>query len=166
MITDALLALSGSIVGNTVTPQTLAISATTTSTNVIDLSSGYAPNGIGAAQTRDIGEGSDYDLIRMEVMTAFAGGTSLTMNIVQSDDAAVSVNVTTVGSTGAIPVASLTAGARFAAQINPRLVSKGQRYFAVQYVPVGTFTAGAVYTDFGAEIQDGQKFYPVGYTVS
>jgi hypothetical protein len=96
---------------------------------------------------------------------AAVGGTSMTFNVVAADDAALTTNVTVIGSTGAIPVASLTLGSRFAAEINPRIASKGQRYVGLQVVNVGTTTAGSIYADIGLEIQDGQKFYPSGFTV-
>lgn len=163
MYVDSLLAVSGSITGNTVTGQAVFGSGTTvTSTNVVDLASQGVPSG----QVRDIGEGSDFDLLRVEVTTAFTGGTSCQFNVVAADDAGITTNVTVIGTTGAIPVASLTAGSRFVAQINPRLASKGQRYLAMQAVNVGANTAGSVYADFGAEIQDGQKFYPAGFSVA
>lgn len=162
MYVDALLALSGSILGNTVTGQN-AFSAGTSvlSTNTVDLASG----GIPAGQVRDIGEGSDFAFGRFEVTTAAVGGTSIECQIITADDAALTTNVKVLGTTGAIPVASLVAGARFACDINPVIGSKGQRYIGARYVSVGTTTAGAFYGDIGAEIQDGQKFYPVGYVV-
>lgn len=162
MYCDALLTLSGAITGNTVTGQNVfASGASVTSTNAVDLASGGSPTG----QVRDIGEGSDFAFLRAQVVTAFAGGTSCEFQAVAADDAAISTNVTVIGTTGAIPIAQLVAGARFAAQINPRIASKGQRYIAMRAVNVGANTAGAVFADIGAEIQDGQKFFPVGFAV-
>lgn len=163
MYVDALLALSGSISGNTVTAQNVFSAGTTvTSTNNIDLASGGFPTS--TAQTRDLGGGSDFARMRVEVITAFVGGTSCTFNLVAADDSAISTNVTVIGSTGAIAVASLTAGARFEAEINTRLLSKGQRYVAMQAVMVGTSTAGAVYCDVGPDLED-FKSYQSGFAV-
>ena len=165
MLIDAALALCGSISGNTVTPANMfASGATVTSPNVIDLSSGYAPNGIGAAQTRDLGGGNDYAKLRVEIVTAYTGGTSVQFNLVTADDAGITTNVTIVGSTQVVPVASAISGARFEAEINTRLLSRGQRYLAVQAVNVGANTTGAVYADLGADIED-FKTYPVGFQV-
>ena len=162
MIQDALLTLAGSIVGNTIRSQTVTGTNTSVnSANVIDLSTG----GIPAGQVRDIGEGSDIPNMRVEVMTAFAGATSVEFQVIGSDDAAQSVNVTVLGSTGAIPLTSLVAGARFAAEINPRIGSKGQRYLSGRFVIVGAGSAGAIFADIGIEIQDGQKFLPSGFAV-
>ena len=162
MITDALLALSGSITGNTVTGQAVFGNGTSVlSTNTVDLASGGIPSG----QVRDIGSGSDFVFGRFEVTTAFAGGTSAEFQIITADDAALTTNVKVIGTTGAIPVAQLTSTARLVCNINPVIGSKGQRYIGGRTVNVGNNTAGSIYADIGAEIQDGQKFYPVGYSV-
>lgn len=154
MIIDALLALSGSISGNTVTGQAVfASGASVLSTNTVDLGT-----------ARDIGEGSDYAFGRIEVTTAFAGGTSAEFQIITADDAALTTNVKVLGSTGAIPVASLTAGARFVCEINPVIGTKGQRYVGGRTVNVGANTAGSIYADIGAEVQD-FKTYAVGFAV-
>lgn len=154
MIVDNNLLVSGSISGNTVTGQTVTGTNTSVlSTNTIDL-----------LQARDVGEGENLSL-RAEVVTAVAGATSIEVQAIQADDAGLTTNVTVVGTTGAIPLASLTAGARFVADLNPRIGSKGQRYLGARYVIVDAGSAGAFVADFGIEIQDGQKFYPAGFAV-
>lgn len=154
MICDNNLLASGAIsAAGVVSGQTVTGTGNVLSTNTIDL-----------LQARDIGEGSDFYL-RSQVLTAVAGATSVEIQAITADDAGLTTNVTVVGSTGAIPVASLVSGARFACEVNPRLASKGQRYIGVRYVITGTGTAGAFFTDFGVEVQDGQKFYPNGFAV-
>jgi len=123
------------------------------STNTIDLGT-----------QRDMGEGRDLYL-RSQVGTAFAGATSVEIQAITADDAALTTNVTVVGSSGAIPLASLTAAARFAAKLNPRLGSKGQRYLGARYVIVGAGSAGTITSDIGIEVQDGAKFYAGGFSV-
>lgn len=153
MIVDALLAVSGSITGNTLTGQNVfATNANVTSTNTIDL-----------LQNRDIGEGQDL-YGRVEVTTAATGGTSIEFQYIVADDAALTTNVTVIGTTGAIVVASLTAGARFACKLAPRLGSLSQRYLGMRAVNIGANTTGAVYADIGAEIAD-NKVYASGFTV-
>jgi hypothetical protein len=162
MYADNLLTLSGSIsTAGVVSGQTVTGASSVLSTNTIDLASGGTPS----SQTRDIGAGSDFELMRVQVMTAFTGLTALECQVITADDAALTTNVTVIGSSGAVPVASLVANARFAVQINPRIASKGQRYIGARYVPTGTGTAGAVFADIGPDYQDGQKFYPVGFSV-
>jgi hypothetical protein len=138
----------------------LSSAQTVTGTNTSVLST----NTIDQLVAADIGEGNDL-LGRFEVGTAFAGLTTLEMQIITADDAALSTNVTVIGTTGAIALAALVAGARFACDINPRIGSKGQRYVGARYVITGTGTAGTITADIGLGIQDGQKFYPTGIAV-
>jgi hypothetical protein len=154
MYVDALLTLSGSASGNTISYQSASGTDTSVlSTNTIDLSI-----------ARDMGEGQEL-YGRFEVGTAASGGTSIEMQIIATDAAALTGNVTVIGTTGAIAVASLTAGARFACAINPRLASKGQRYLGARYVTVGATTAHTVFADIGIGVQDGAKFYANGFAV-
>ena len=154
MMIDQFLTLCGSILGNTITPLSMSGNGTTVlSTNTIDL---------GVA--KDFGEG-DPLYARVQVnTTAFTGGTSAEFQVIQADAANLTGNVTVVGTTGAIPVASLVLGARFAARINPRLMNQGQRYLGLQCVNVGNNTAGSVFADIGKEIQD-HKNYANGFAV-
>jgi len=154
MMIDNYLTLSGSWSNGTWTGQTVTGASAVLSTNTVDL-----------LQNRDIGEGSELNM-RVGVPTAFTGLTALTIEIVVADDAALTTNLTVIGSSGAIPVASLIAGSRFAVGANPRIGSKGQRYLGVRYTPTGTGTAGAVIAELGdTTVADGQKFYPVGFAV-
>lgn len=146
MYADAFLSLSS------------AQTVTGTGTSVL------STNTIDQLVATDLGEGNDM-LGRFQVGTAFAGLTSLEMQIITTDDAALTTNLTVIGTTGAIPLASLVAGARFACDINPRIGSKGQRYVGARYVIVGTGSAGTVTGDIGMGIQDGQKNYPSGIAV-
>lgn len=155
MYVDNLLVVSGAVsAAGVVSGQTVTGTGNVLSTNTIDL-----------LQARDIGEGNDLLKLRAEVLTAFAGATSVEFQAIIADDAGLTTNVTVIGTTGAIPLAQLTAGARFAAELSPRLGNKGQRYLGGRFVIVGTSSAGAAFVDFGAEYQDGQKFYPSGFAV-
>ena len=160
MIIDRNLTVSGSLAGTatspTLTGQTVTGASAVLSTDTVDLS-----------VARDIGEGNDFLKARVAVVTAFTGLTALTVDVIVADDAGLTTNVTVIGSSGAIPVASLVAGALFAIELNPRLVAPalGRRYMGLRYTPTGTGTAGAVYADFGMEYQDGRKFYASGFAV-
>lgn len=153
MMVDALLCVAGSITGNTVTGQAVNGNGTTVvSGSSIDL---------GVA--RDVGEGKPL-YARIQVTTSFAGGTSGEFQIITADDAALTTNVTVLGTTGAVAVASLAAGARLAAVVSPRLLSNARRYLGIQCVNVGNNTAGSVFADFGIELQD-FKVYAIASTV-
>ena len=155
MYVDNNTLVSGAITGNTLTPQSIATSGNILSTNTVDLGS-----------ARDIGEGTEYPYMHAIIGTAVAGGTSTEIQVVVADDAALSTNLTVVGSSGAVATAGLTAGKRFAVPISPQIGSLGRRYLGVRYVVVGTNSAGTVTAFFGADVQDGQKFYPGGFTVA
>jgi hypothetical protein len=88
---------------------------------------------------RDIGRGRDLR-IYANATTAFTGGTSLQVNIVESVNS--DLSSATVISTGTvIAEAALTAGKVLVDQVLP---ATSKRYVGLQYVTVGTHTAGAV----------------------
>lgn len=143
MITDKLLRVSDS----------QALTTTAVSTDKVDLS-----------VARDIGEGENL-YMNFCVPTALTGGTSVKFEVVVADDAAISSNVTVVGSSDAVAAASLVAGFNQAVRINPIIGSLGKRYLAARYTIVGTFSAGAVIADIVHDIQDGKKSYASGFAV-
>lgn len=154
MIIDAQMLLAGTHnADDTITPQTVTGAAAVVSNNTADL-----------RQARDLGEGQDL-FGAFQVTTAPAGGTAMEFQVIQADDAALTTNVQVVGSTGAIPIAQLTAGKRVACNLGPRIGSVGQRYVGARFVPTGTMTAGAYTGALVLNIQDGQTFYPSGFTV-
>jgi hypothetical protein len=154
MYVDANLIVSGGVsAAGVVTFQTVTGAVAVLSTNAVDLS-----------QKRDMGPGEDLYL-RAEVGTAFAGLTSLDVEAITADDVALSVNVTSVGALKGVPVASLGAGARVAVDISPQIGSVGRRYLGARFTPNGTGTAGTLFADFGIEVQDTGKNYPVGFSV-
>jgi hypothetical protein len=158
MILDNNLIVSGSVGGTALAPvisgQTVTGASAVLSTNTVDLT-----------KARDLFEGNDLIKLRALITVAFTGLTALTVEIIQADDAALSSNVTVVGSSGAIPVANLGAGKRIEVEGNSRIGSTGQRYLGVRYTPTGTGTAGAILGEFGDQVQDGLKNYPGGFAV-
>ena len=144
MITDKLLRLSDAqaILGTDLA-----------ATDVVDL-----------LTARDIGEGHALYMV-VTVITTFTGGTSIDFIVKGSTDATIVTGDTTLGSSGAILLASLVAGAQFAVRINPLIGSLGLRYLGAFYDVTGTMTAGTVTTDIVTDIQDGKKFYASGFTV-
>lgn len=149
MITDKNLRISED--------QVITINGTTAlSTNSIDL---------GVA--RDVGEGEEV-FLNTVVTVVMSAGTSLEIQAVIADDAALTSNLVVIGSSGAIPAASVVAGANFPVRIPPKVGSLGKRYLGVRYAVVGDNSAGTgkVTTDVVVDIQDGKKFYPSGFSVS
>lgn len=143
MITDKLLRVSDS----------QALTTTAVSTDKVDLSI-----------ARDIGEGENL-FMNFALPVALAGGTSVNFEVVVADDAAISSNVTVVGSSGVIATAALVAGYNAAVRINPIIGSLGKRYMAARYTVVGTYTSGSVIADIVHGIQDGEKSYASGFAV-
>lgn len=108
--------------------------------DVIDL--GDAPEKVGSG---------DYTDFYVSVDTAVAGATSVRFDLVSDAQAAIAVDgsATVHGSTGAIPLAQLKAGAVFSFQL-----PKGfnyERYLGVLVTVVGTATAGRVNAGLAAE---------------
>ncbi len=104
-----------------------AITATAPSTNIID--------------TQVAGQAYEALWFVAQVATTMTGGTSVTVDL-QTDDAAAFAAPKTLYSSGAVPVASLTAGAQLA---KVRVPPGCKRYLRVNYtVAGGPFTAGAV----------------------
>lgn len=144
MITDKLLRVS----------EAQALTTTAVSTDKIDLST-----------ARDMGEGEDLFMV-FTVGTAMAGGTSINFQVTVADNEALTTNATTIGMSGVILTAALTAGAQFMVRLNPLVGSLGRRYLGATYTIVGTMSAGTVTADIVTDIQDGKKFYASGFTVA
>ena len=163
MIIDALLQFSGSIVGNTVTAQSLVGTAQTfTSTNVVDLA------GVGTGNTaRDIGPGTGLDIV-VEVVQAFAGGTSMQVALVLADDAAISSGVEQIVLESALPIASLPAGTLIPIHVDRAMPLPAKRYMALQYTTVGTMTGGSVVAAMVHGVQDkgNNTLFNSGFTVA
>lgn len=96
-------------------------------------------NAYDMAIARDIGRGRALR-IYVTATVAFAGGTSLQVNVVESVNSDLSA-ATVIFTGAAVAEASLTAGAKLLDQVLPQT---SKRYLGLQYVSVGTHTAGAV----------------------
>lgn len=109
--------------------QSVATTGTVVSTNTEDLLSA----------NRDISRGQENRLI-VTVDTTLVGGTSIQAQYIQSANANMS-SPDVIGAGPVIPVASAAAGA---VVWDTPVPSNTKRYVALQYVLVGTFTAGNV----------------------
>lgn len=117
-----------------------AITATAVSTNIIDTGAAGTPYGAAAAINKDIGKGTPIPVL-VQVTTAFATLTSLTITIETSANADLSSSVILASQT--IAVASLVAGAQFALDALP--VGVNRRYLGVRYTVTGSnATAGKI----------------------
>lgn len=155
MLLDANTILSGSlsaagvITGQTVTGTNTAV----LSTNTYDL---------GVA--RDIGKGEPFE-IAIQVTIAPVGGTTVGFQLIQADDAALSVNVGVIVQTDAIPIASLTVGKQVPLHYDRVEPYVARRYVGLRYQLVGTFSAGAYFANFAKSIADPGTYYTNGFAV-
>ena len=143
MITDDLTLLSDA--------QALT-SGTIVSTNSIDL---------GVA--RDLGAGEQLK-IALNVDTTFVGGTSLIVQFITSAAAALT-SPTVIGQSASIVTANLAAGDDYVFTVPEIKDGVGQRYFGVQYVITGTYSAGNLTTRIVKDVVN-QKDYASGITVA
>ena len=164
MISDKNLRLFANSSDTTVAQDVYSAATTVNASYTIDLRSGTnVSGGTSTTQNRDIGEGDDLYLA-ITVVTAFTGGTSCTFNVFTATDTSTTGRVV-IGTSGAIPVASLTAGAQFYVRVNP-VSGLGQRYLTADAVMAGTSTAGSVFGDIVTDIADSKKFYGSGFVVT
>jgi hypothetical protein len=163
MIADSLLLFSGSInpVSGALTGQ--AVTATAVSTNSIDA----APAALN--QLTDIGRGENTQItVHVAQTVTAAGAATVNFELIQADDFALTTNVETLGQTGAIPKATLVAGARIALQWPRAMPYAPRRYIGVRYtVGTGPLTAGAFATFVGKDFHDSPApLGKVGFTIS
>lgn len=124
-----------------------AITATTVSTNVVDLSATGTVYGANAPIIRDIGNGTEIGL-HVGVTQSFNNLTSLTISVETDDNAAFS-SATTAFTSPAYTQAQVAAGAK---QLLPTSIPVGvnERYARLRYAVAGTapttgkITAGVV----------------------
>lgn len=146
MILDNFLLLSGGVSAQGVlTGQ--AVTATAVSTNAMDTN----PCALGGNQPNDIGRGEALEIaISVLVAATAAGAATVTFELVQADDAALTVNVESLVATGAIPIAKLTIGTLVPLHLDRATPYASRRYIGVRYtvatgpLTAGTFTAAVV----------------------
>ncbi|CAJ0778795.1 MULTISPECIES: Bbp16 family capsid cement protein [Ralstonia] len=157
MILDGNLVFDGTIATTGLTGvNQFASGATTTSTNTIDL-----------LNARDLGDGGDSMsgnlTVSFLITTAYSGGTSVNFQLQGSTD---NTTWTVYSETGAIAIASLTAGTRLALKmpsVNPD-AGPPPRYLRTAYVNVGANTAGAVMAYLNTP--DDNRYYKPGIVIS
>lgn len=132
----------------------------------LNATSALSTNSVDLGVARDAGEGKPL-YMNFAITTAMSAGTSCAFEIIQADDAALTSNVVSLCTTGAIARATLVAGYNTALRIPPQIGSTGKRYIGARYTVAGDNSAGTgkVTTDIVTNIQDGKKFHASGFTV-
>jgi len=160
MIIDNNAILSGSVTNAAGSAGTVIAGQTVTGVGTSVLSTNTYDLGV----ARDIGKGEALE-VAIEVTTAVVGGTSVQFQIIQADDAALSVNVQVIVQTDAIPVASLVLGAQIPVHVDRVDPYPARRYLGVRYVQVGTVTAGGYFAAIVKSVADKQVNYANGFAV-
>lgn len=112
-----------------------AITATATSTNIVDLGATGTPYGSASPIQRDIGKGTEVPL-HCSVTETFNNLTSLAISIETDDNAAFS-SATTVWTSPAYTLAQLATGAKYLLP-DSLPVGTNERYVRLRYTVVGT----------------------------
>lgn len=163
MILDALVFLAGSIsAANAITAQAFNGAGAILGSNTLDT----APLTLGSNTPYDLGQGEPME-VAFGVVTAPTVGTTCQFQLIQADDAALSVNVNVLVQTDAIPIASLPAGTVVPLHYDRTAPYTPRRYIGVRVVNVGaiaTFTATAAIVK---NVQDVKNIYgKSGFLVS
>jgi hypothetical protein len=163
VILDNNLVLSGAISAlGVVTGQAANGAGNVLGTNTIDL----APLTIGGNQAGDTGAGEPLE-VEFSILTAPTVGTSVTFQLIQADDAALSSNVQVISATDAYPIASLPAGTLVPLHWDRTAPYAPKRYFGVRYVNAGAIATFSVFAAVVKNLQDAKNiFYKSGYAVS
>lgn len=137
-----------------------AVTTTAVSTNVVDL---YPlGNSVSTNLTRDIGTGERVRFV-VSIPTAVTGAGTLTVTLESDDNTSLS-SPTVHYTSSAIPLASLTAGAKVVDIVLP--AGNYERYLGARFtVTSGPFTGGAIDAYL---VKDSQAYtsYKAGYTVA
>jgi len=126
-----------------------AVTATAISQNVMRFPATGRVMYEGADLLRNLGAGNELPLF-IQVTADFATLTSLTVTVETADNAALSSNAVVLATTGAIPVAALTAGYKF----NPRILPSGtiKEYLGLRFTVGGSnATTGKITAALGTE---------------
>lgn len=163
MILDNFAFLSGSVsAAGALTGQAVNGAGNILSTNTMDL----GPLTLGGNQPGDLGAGEDMTIM-FSVLTAPTVGTNVQFQLVQADDAALSVNLQVINQTDSFPIASLPAGTLVPLGWDPAAPYAPKRYVGVRYVNTGAI---ATFSVTAAVVKDPQAakniFYKSGFSVT
>lgn len=164
MILDNFALLSGAYsAAGVLTGQ--AVTATAVSTNTYDTN----PATLGGNTPNDIGRGEPLEIVISTLVAATAAGAAtVNFELIQADDAALTVNVETIVQTGPVAKTSLTLGALVALHYDRAAPLAARRYIGIRYtVGTGPLTAGTFSAAIVKNIADIANIYgKSGFLVS
>lgn len=163
MILDAFMLLSGAISATGVlTGQAVNGAGNILGSNTVDL----GPLSIGGNQVGDTGAGEAL-AIEFSVLSAPTVGTNVQFQLIQADDAALTVNVQVINQTDALPIALLPIGALVPLHWDRAAPYVPKRYIGVRYVNTGAIATFSVAAAVVKNMQDLKNiYYKSGFAVS
>ena len=151
MIFDALTTFSGAVTATGLFGQAANGAGNILSTNTVDMAGSGGVNG-GIFPT-DAGAGEPID-ISISVLSAPTVGTSVQFQLIQADDAALTVNVQVLSQSDAFPIASLPTGAVVYLHADQAAPYVAKRYIGLRYVNTGAIATASY---FGAMVKNAQS---------
>lgn len=163
MILDSLTFLAGGLpASGGLTGQAVNGAGVFLGTNTLDL----APLTLGGNQLGDTGTGEPLN-IAVTVMTAPTVGTSVKFQLIQADDAALSVNVQVLSSSDDIPIASLPVGTLIPLAVNRVGAYPPKRFVGLRFINVGAIATASYIGGFIKDVQTVKgMLFKTGYTVA
>lgn len=165
MIMDQNIIFAGSIGANGAPAgQLVTATGTTASTNVLDL----AP--LAGHQVPDMGMGEDVDIVVNILQTLTSGGAAtVQFQLVDADDAALSVNVNVISDSAVFGFAELVAGSQVVLEWARKSPRKARRYVGINII-IGTAAltnaTGQFFAGLVKDVQDvSNRYFNSGYTV-
>lgn len=162
MIIDNLLVLCGAVsAAGVVSGQAMNGAGNILSVNTVDL----APLTIGVNQAGDFGAGDVLEVV-FNVLTAPTVGTNVRFQLIQADDAALSVNVQVINQTDDFPLATLPAGTLVPLHWDRAAPYAPKRYFGARVVNTGAIATLSVFAAVVKSLQDLKNLnYKSGFAV-
>lgn len=162
MILDNLLVLCGSVsAAGVIAGQAMNGAGNVLSANTVDL----APLTIGVNQVGDFGAGDALEVL-FNVLTAPTVGTNVQFQLIQADDAALSVNVQVINQTDAFAIAALPVGTIVPLHWDRAAPYAPKRYFGARVVNTGAIATLSIFAAVMKTVQDLKNLnYKSGYAV-
>ena len=155
MILDNNLILAGAVsAAGVVTGQAFNGAGNILGQNTIDL----APLALGGNQAGDTGQG-EAQAIEFSIITAPTVGTNVQFQLIQADDAALSVNVQVIIQTDAFAIAVLPAGTLVPLHWDRAAPYPPKRYVGVRVVNTGAIATLSVFAAVVKNVQDAKNIY-------
>ena len=151
MIFDALTTFSGAVTATGLFGQAVNGAGFFTSTNTVDMAGSGGING-GLFPT-DAGAGEPID-ISISVLSAPTVGTNVQFQLIQADDAALTVNVQVLSQSDAFPIASLPIGAVVYLHADQAAPYVAKRYIGLRYINTGAIATASY---FGSMTKNAQS---------